>query len=241
VTGAQFSGVAGVAGTLTGFQSSGTLSIAQDLSGVQSSGFLNVARSVDGVQAGVVNVAAAIRGVQLGVFNYAQDAEGVPLGVVSWVQNGIHEISAGYDTAANGAFVRWTGGSRMFWTSLELGFQTRPTSDGGSTIRRWWADAGLGLRWQAERLGFDLGAGVRQLNVLDTERTDLNMVPHLDAALRFALTNRLALWAGPRFDWVDSRLVSVDQYRGGAIRLFDFSPGTDALYLGFSAGLAFQL
>jgi hypothetical protein len=270
VTGAQFAGVAAIAGDLTdiqsagvlsvargvnGVQTAGVLSVAQDVVGVQSSGVLNVARSVDGVQAGVVNVATKVHGVQVGVFNYADTAEGVPVGVVSWIGNGIHEIDTGYDTAGNGAFVRWTGGSRVFWTSLELGLQSQTSSLPGNNpaVHGLWFDMGVGLRWQLDRLAFDWGVGARQLSSIETDQiktlgtvwghqNSLALVPHTGVLVRYSLMDRLAVWAGPHIDWVDSRLVSFDRYEtGGALPVFVFSPRADALYLGFSAGLSFKL
>jgi hypothetical protein len=115
-----------------------------------------------------------------------------------------------------------------------------------------WFDTALGIRMEADRLGLDLGLGLRQFSSPEADqpaalrsiwahKNELNMVPHVDASLRCNLFERLVLWAGPHLDVVDSRLMDIDRYRrGNSLRLFDLAPGTTALWLGFSSGLTFQ-
>jgi hypothetical protein len=119
--GVQASGLFNISGNTEGVQAAGLFNIAGDLQGVQAAGLFNVAGDLQGVQAaGLLNVAKKVKGVQVGVVNIAEDVDGLAIGLINFTKNGIHEITAWYESNNMVNFAILNGG-RHFYSIVQGG------------------------------------------------------------------------------------------------------------------------
>jgi len=265
-SGMQVSGLFNKADTFNGVQASGFFNSANALHGLQTAAFLNLASSVQGMQLGVLNISSGmVHGSQIGIVNYADDTDGLSLGIFSWVQKGIHEFSIGIAGRADTMLFQITNGSRTLWTRLEYGIEfDRSLFMPGAIVNGTYLDLALGLRFGPGPIHGEVGTGLKYYSPGEaggnefsalfsgsdkdstTHNSQLRLVPHVLAALRFDVDSHFSVWFGPTFDIVDSRLISFERYqRQGytAARISDpnNNGGATRFFLGTSMGVTLKL
>ncbi|KEO72218.1 hypothetical protein [Anditalea andensis] len=179
-----------------GVQLAGLLNFtAQDLHGTQVSGLANfVAKDVKGSQISPFNYASKVQGFQLGLFNYADSMSGVPVGLISFVRTGYHTVELSYNEVLP-LNVALRTGKREFYNILFAGM--RPEINEEVT---WAFGYGIGTSPRlGSRLFLNIEASSEQLNRGNVEA--LNLVNRLFVGVDFQLAHKMALFAGPTFNF----------------------------------------
>ncbi len=229
-------------GKTMGVQISGFCNVnADSTQGTQLAGFANVNKQpMQGTQiAGFINVARKMKGAQIGVINIADSLDGAAIGIISIVKkNGYRRLEM-YSSEAMKANVAFKMGVRGFYNIFYVGAQQM-----GSYYRWGW---GYGIGSEAaisKKMAINFDALCIQVNENQAYTNKLNLLNQLKVNLSYALTPRIALFAGPSCNVMVSQYVNKDNSIGSDIVKHGFYNNTSGatnvrIWVGFNGGIRF--
>ncbi len=205
---AQFSGIVGLADSITGVQVAGIFNDAKyvkgikiaavfnkvnSLKGLQVAGLANQANSLKGLQvAAIINIAKQVRGAQIGLINYADSIQGMQVGLINYSKHGGYNIVELSVNEINYLNIAYKSGTKKLYTAFVAGMS--PYSSGNVLSY----GGGIGTMVQLTKWSdLNLEALIRHVNV--GESYDSNRQEWIQLGIYYAihLSKRFEIVVGP--------------------------------------------
>nr|WP_295864511.1 hypothetical protein [uncultured Chitinophaga sp.] len=164
---------------------------------VQVGGFINVAKDAHSQIAGFMNVAKKVKGVQVAGFLNIADSSDYSIALINIVKNGERQLSLSVDEMSN-TILSFKSGGRVLYGIVGVGYNFK-----GDSATRYVFHGGIGAHMFINS-HFRINMEVTHTTNTDFHRVVFNK-SSFGAFPAFRFGNNIEVFAGPTFNWVNTK------------------------------------